>query len=188
MKEIFDSLRDLLAVVFEFATKNNDMTSVGNTGLETFGTIIAGVVVFVLCEIAREIWLSPLQEYRSLKAEVSRTLIYYARYYANPIDVSHSLCDEYRLAADKIRTMAAKTYAYAEVVPLIRLGIPDPKKIAEAGRHLIGISNGFFASGNGDAITTGIRNTQSRDRIYELLKMKGKKALVKETEDGSNRK
>lgn len=48
-------------------------------------TIISGVFVFVVCEWLKEVWLSPLQEYKKLKAKVSKMLIVHAQYYGNPI-------------------------------------------------------------------------------------------------------
>ena len=36
---------------------------------DTTATIVSGIVVFVLCEYIKEIWLMPLQEYKKLKSE-----------------------------------------------------------------------------------------------------------------------
>ena len=58
---------------------------------EPNSTIIAGVVVFVICECLKEVWLNPLQEYKKLKSKVSRELIASAMYYANPITHSDGM-------------------------------------------------------------------------------------------------
>ena len=49
--------------------------------METLGTIVAGVIVYVICEYLKEIWLQPLQYYKRLKAEISRLLVFYASLY-----------------------------------------------------------------------------------------------------------
>ena len=49
-------------------------------------TVISGVLVFIIGQILKEIWLTPLQEYKKLKSKISFSLSYYAQYYSNVVD------------------------------------------------------------------------------------------------------
>ena len=55
------------------------------SSLTVIVTVISGVIVYVLTELLKEIWLEPLRKYRLIKSEIAENLIYYANMYSNPI-------------------------------------------------------------------------------------------------------
>lgn len=140
---------------------------------EPNSTIIAGVVVFVICECLKEVWLNPLQEYKKLKSKVSRELIASAMYYANPITHSDGMAKEYTEASDKMRELASEVTAFAEIVPCVHLGIPNAKNIVEAGKNLIGLSNSFFISNYNVAETHMDQNAALENKVKRLLNIRG---------------
>ena len=172
MAETLNALKDLLSTIFEFAVHEESQVT-NNTGWEMASTIIAGVLVFVVCEWLKEVWLSPLQEYKKLKAKVSKMLIVHAQYYSNPITIDHKMNEEYSKASSEIRELASEVSAFAEIIPYIHWGIPDAKNIVEAGRCLIGLSNGFHIRNEESAFTQSNQNAETRNKIKELLKLRG---------------
>lgn len=52
--------------------------------LSVFGTIISGVLVFVLGQIFIEFYLYPKKELNELRGKISWALVYYANVYSNP--------------------------------------------------------------------------------------------------------
>lgn len=132
-------------------------------------TITSGVLVFVLCEWLKEVWLSPLQEYKKLKAKVSKTLIVHAQYYGNPISSVSQKSEEYAKASSEMREVASDVRAFAEIVPRLHLGMPNAIKIAQAGSELIGLSNSFYVE-NEETRYKHIEYNENRcDKIQNLL-------------------
>lgn len=172
MAETLNALKDLLSTIFEFAV-HEEPQATNSTGWEMVSTIIAGVLVFVVCEWLKEVWLSPLQEYKKLKEKVSKMLIVHAQYYSNPITIDHQMEKEYSKASGEMRELASEVSAFAEVIPCIHLGIPDAKNIVEAGRCLIGLSNGFYVGSTDTASVHSKQNSETRNKIKELLKLRG---------------
>lgn len=172
MSETLTALKELLSTIFEFAVQEEPQVT-SSSGWEMIVTIVAGVVVFVVCEWLKETWLSPLQEYKKLKLKVSRLLIVHAQYYANPITIDHQMNQEYSQASSEIRELASEVSSFAEIIPRYRLGIPSPKIIVEAGKKLIGLSNGFFVSTEDTALVHSKLNVETRERIKTLLKLRG---------------
>ena len=140
---------------------------------EPNSTIIAGVVVFVICEWLKEVWLNPLQEYKKLKSKVSKELIVSSMYYANPIIHSDGMEKEYTEASNKMRELASEVAAFAEIVPCVHLGIPNSKNIVEAGKHLMGLSNSFFISNYNVAETHMDQNAVLENKVKKLLNLRG---------------
>ena len=142
---------------------------------EPTSTIIAGVIVFVACEWIKEIWLSPLQEYKKLKAKTSQMLIQYAHFYSNPITIINGkgTNENYDKASEEIRSLASELSAFTEIMPFIHIGIPGAKHVAEASKNLIGISNSFYTT-NVDGIHTRIDHAHKyRDAVKQHLKLRG---------------
>lgn len=138
-------------------------------------TVISGVLVFIIGQIFKEIWLTPLQEYKKLKAKISFSLSYYAQYYSNAVDFA--TCGEktkkiYMDASDEMRKISCELDGFIETLSWFKPCIPKKKKLYEASREIIGISNGFFCPYNSDRTETRINyNIKSRDSIYKLLKI-----------------
>lgn len=158
LQTIVNSISSIWDSVFSLITK------------EPTATIVTGVVVFVICEWAKETWLTPLQEYKKLKAKTSRLLIMYGRYYANPLPVKEKHA-EYDQGSTEIREIAAELAAFAEIIPIVHLGIPKAKCIVDASKELIGISNGFYS--NSDTFDVIKRNDEYRKKAICLLKLRG---------------
>ena len=139
-------------------------------------TIISGVGVYVLCECIKEVWLTPLQEYKAIKKKVSYTLTMLASYYLNPIDLKGSTPEQtepYRDAAIEMHVVASELRSFIEITSWLRFGIPANNDIYEASKLLIGLSNSFFtAYGKGDCDTDLIeRNQKIIPNVRELLKL-----------------
>ena len=139
---------------------------------ETSSTIIAGVVVFVICEWAKEVWLTPLQEFKKLKAKVSYALVMYAQYFANPAQPAE-ISEEYKIASNDMRVIASELVAFMECIPFIHLGIPSPKKIKEASSNLIGLSNSFTKSKEEPIVMHAQHIERYSTIIKKSLKLRG---------------
>lgn len=139
---------------------------------EPTSTIVAGVVVFVLCEWAKEVWQTPLQEYKKLKARVSFALVMYAQYFANPAQTTQ-LSEGHETSANEMRIIASDLAAFTECMPLIHVGIPSPKKIKAASDNLIGLSNSFFVSAQ-ETPTIHARDIEKyKSAIKKALRLRG---------------
>ena len=126
-------------------------------------TILSGVFVYVLSQLFTEFILRPIQEYKQLKAKVAKFLVLHAQYYSNPrfYDESEN-CPAWSVASNEIRELAAEVAAFAEIKPChlwVFLAIPRKKKLLEAQSYLIGLSNSFFTTRNGEG--------RCVDRVYE---------------------
>lgn len=126
-------------------------------------TIFSGVAVYVLSQWYTEFALRPIQEYKQLKAKTAKLLVLHAQYYSNPQFYDESeKCPAWSAASDEIRELAAEVAAFAEIKPLqifVFWAIPSKKKLLEAQRYLIGLSNSFFTSRSGE--------DRCIDRVYE---------------------
>ncbi len=138
-------------------------------------TVISGVLVYIIGQILKEIWLTPLQEYKELKSKISFSLSYYAQYYSNVVDLA--TCGEetkkiYKNASDEMRKISCELDGFIETLSWFKPCIPQKKKLYEASREIMGISNSFFCPYNTNK--TGIvinHNIKARDSIYKLLKI-----------------
>jgi hypothetical protein len=107
-------------------------------------TVISGVVVFVLSEILKEIWLSPLQEYKLLKSKISNSLTLYTMNFFDWVDLMqggknkvHFTNDE---ASKKFLFLAAELSGLIESLGIFKFGIPSKKKLIVASKTLRSIS------------------------------------------------
>lgn len=136
-------------------------------------TIVSGVIVFVICEYLKEIWLSPLQEYKKLKQRISYALTYYANVYCNVIDPAikdQDLILRYNTTSDKLRDLASELRAFSEILSWLRVGIPSKKKIYKASCSLMGLSNSLFCPKNSDNTYERIDSNENRaKKIRNLL-------------------
>ena len=135
-------------------------------------TIVSGVLVFVICEYLKEIWLSQLQEYRKLKQKISYVLTYYANIYCNVIDCANNeeLISKYNATSGKIRDLASELRAFAETLSWFKAGIPSKEKIYKASSALIGLSNNLFCPHNtNDSFRINEENDNRANNIRKLL-------------------
>lgn len=117
-------------------------------------TVISGVVVYVICQWYTEFVLRPIHEYKQLKAKVAKLLVLHAQYYSNPwIYDSDGDCTAWKTASAEMRELAADVAAFTEIKPsqwLVVCAIPSKKRLLEAQRYLIGLSNSFFTYPSGE--------------------------------------
>ncbi|MCI0439395.1 MAG: hypothetical protein L0177_09720 [Chloroflexi bacterium] len=82
--------------------------------METFWTIVAGVLVFVIGQAILKFVLEPLQEFRRTVSEIAHALIEYANVYGNP-----GLGDEQKLkdASSALRRLSSKLHSQMYLTP-----------------------------------------------------------------------
>ena len=143
-------------------------------------TVVSGVLVFILGEILRDIWLTPLLQYKSVKQEISYTISYYACYFCNPIDrnENQNIKDKYCKASDNIRIVAAKLSGYSETLTFFKIGIPSKEKLLDASESLIAISNSVYKRPNNITFTAK-DNILRKHKIIVDLKLNGYKESKK---------
>ena len=138
-------------------------------------TIFCGVSVYILGEIAHEIWLKPLEQYKQIKSEISYSLVYYANVYSNVIDLADDqemTIESHKHASDEFRILAAKLHGFIETLFWLKPLIPPKEKLLEASQELMGLSNSFFcAYKTHETHEQNRENRQYAERIRELLGM-----------------
>lgn len=115
-----------------------------------FGIVLSGVFVYAISEYIQETSLRCVREYQNIKRKVAYTLVMYACHYTNVTDETES--DEKRKQVHEesqdMRKTASELRAFCETLPdgawLFKKQIPDRKKLYDASKLMIGISNSFF--------------------------------------------
>ncbi|POP33381.1 hypothetical protein C3B58_07730 [Lactonifactor longoviformis] len=139
--------------------------------LSTFLTIVSGSLVFIVGQIVVECYVKPMQEYKSIKSEISYILVYYANVFMNPVnkaednfftDTWQTLYDE---ASKELRIAASKLAGFKQRKPFF----VKKDKVEMAQSALIGLSNGLFTS---DVFRQVERNEKMRREICEGLNLK----------------
>lgn len=152
----------------------------GEASLTILLTVISGVLVYILSEIMKEIWLSPLQKYKALKHDISYKLAYYARYYSNVIDMAHgddALVEKYRAAGDDLRCLACELRGFIETLSWFKPMIPSRVDLYDAARELMGLSNGLFC---GYETNTVVQHSEHNFNRTTKIKVKLKLSDSKE--------
>jgi hypothetical protein len=133
--------------------------------------VLVGIVVYVLCEYAKELWLEPLREYKRLKASVAFRLTYYADCIGNPApDSGVGEWPMHQEAAGEFRRAAAELAGFAETVGALSLGIPGKGYLREAAANLLALAGGVF-NPLGDVRAQAGYNQQSAGNVREALDM-----------------
>lgn len=171
IRELVDSFRELLKVIFDFSKEQIHQESSSSLVGETFLTVISGVIVYVLGQYIKEIWLDRLQEYKAIKAKIAKALVYYANYYSN-LHIGATPNEKYEKASDEIRQLASELTAFAETIYWFRLGIPKPKILKEASSNLIGLSNRFYAPTTDSVLRYIEHNDHAAKEVRRLLNLK----------------
>jgi hypothetical protein len=135
--------------------------------MTVFFTILAGVVTFVLGQLALRLLAEPVQELKRTIADIAVTIIKYANVYSNPGVTGEERENE---AAREIRALASRLNAQMYLVPGYSkihrfFGLPSKQDISQAMRHLIGISNAVHRA-NSDM---EIANDKKLDKVCDLL-------------------
>lgn len=142
---------------------------------QPFWTIISGVVVFALSQYLMEVWIKPLQDYKKIKYEVAKLLVFNAPYYSNVLqlkDADEARKLKYTSISEETRTLAAELRAYIELMPLVHPGIPSKKKLHNASAELIGLSNGLFKPYGISDNSSENANRENIENISRNLKLR----------------
>ncbi len=145
-------------------------------------TVIVGVTVFALGQILVRFFIEPVQDLRRAIGDAGDVLIYYARLYLNPKEVSPEVGDysagsplppvygeERGVASDALRQKASLLFIRANAVLkygwFVRLGIiPSWESLKTAHRELLNLSNSV-SRGN------PLVNAERRRIIAEALEL-----------------
>lgn len=111
-------------------------------------TIISGVFVFILGQLALKLIIEPIQEFRKTLADIAFALIEYANIYSNPGSAGNELENK---ASEELRKLSSRLNAQMYLIPGYSsiskpFRLPSKDNLVEAARDLIGLSNGVFKS------------------------------------------
>jgi len=133
-----------------------------------FLTILAGVVIFVLGQMALKLIIEPVHEFRRVVADISHALIEDAQVIWNPGLIG---CEKEDAVSDRLRILSSRLNAQMYLIPRYEwsgriFGLPSRKEVTDAAGHLIGLSNSLHKS---TADTLGTRNVEKLQKICRLL-------------------
>ena len=117
-----------------------------NNLLPLLTTILSGVVVYLLGQYFQVVWLVPLQEYKKIRAEIARKLLFYANIYTDVVKTGENYKDEHIEAMSQLRIVAADLEGYIQTLYWFKPGIPSKKKLSQAVGNIVGLSNSFRGS------------------------------------------
>ena len=118
-----------------------------NYVLPTLITVISGVLVYLLGELLNTVWLKPLWDFKNIKSEIAKHLVFYANVYTNVLDYSETDGDWKQLhfvASDKFRWLAAELEGFIQTLSWLKIGIPKIAELDNAVDNLILLSNCMF--------------------------------------------
>jgi len=140
--------------------------------LNTFVTVISGVLIFVISQLFDEYWLKPIHNYKELRAKISYNLTLYANLYMNPEEYQlANVSEERNVASTELRKLAAEVDSMIELRPLGNVFIARKRVLSEVSRNLFGLSNSIY-SPHTDVVVE--HNEKRCKEIYGLLKIKNK--------------
>ncbi|MBD3813965.1 MAG: hypothetical protein IE917_17360 [Betaproteobacteria bacterium] len=116
--------------------------------MNIFLTIISGVAVFVLGQIFLKLVIDPIQEAKKTIARIRIELIRNGHVLHNANAVDKELKDK---LFESFRSLAAELIAATEIIPFYKAtskvaGLPSNKKMRDASRNLIALSNWMFVN------------------------------------------
>ena len=122
-------------------------------------TVLGGVVVFVLGQVATKFFLEPIHEQSRAISEIIDSLIFYANLYANPdkrIPASAPIEIERHKASNTLRRHASQLSSKTNMIPWYGLWefikiVPKRSCVTEACKGLVGLSNNLFSGTPEDA-------------------------------------
>lgn len=138
--------------------------------------VVSGVLVYLIGEMIREIWLLPLQQFKQLKSSISYNLVFFANKYTDLCDHVKAKPEEfaeYNNASLIFRKLASELSGFIDTLSWFKPKIPKEKDLRIASTSLMAISNNFFFSGNpNQCINTIDRNIKSAELARKHLKLK----------------
>jgi hypothetical protein len=144
-----------------------EMKGGGEMGIfwTVFATVVSGTLVAVIGQSFTKFIIEPIHDLRKMHGQIGDALIFYARIYNNPGVTTE---DEMREASDAFRRLASQLFARLHAIPFYGVWasfrfVPKRHDVANAGGHLIGLSNGIGATGGAE------RNQKRRVDIERWL-------------------
>lgn len=134
-------------------------------------TVISGVIVYLMGQYFHIIWLMPLQNYKLIRADIARQLLFYSNVYSAVIkynEKSKQTENEYIHASSELRKLAANLEAYIQTLYWFRFGIPSKKKLHTVVSSLLHISNSCFGN---NPLKQSDTNHNEAEKIRKLLKI-----------------
>jgi hypothetical protein len=133
--------------------------------ITSVSTICGGIFIFILGQLLTKLVIEPMFVLRSLIADISDNMTYYAHIYSNPGTAKSEIMQEAKYA---LRQKASLLRAHAYTLPLYWLFallcfVPSRKNIKIASGELIGLSNGIF---QGDPMINRERAISIRSALY----------------------
>lgn len=134
--EIINALKSI-----EIAISNQDSLQSA-----VFSSVVAGVAIFILSEILKNVFIQPLLDYQKLKRKIEFTLIMYAPAYQSPVlyeTIIHQT-PFHNAAGTALRECAAELHSFSSRTILIPFDIPKKKCLQDAAKGLMGLSNSLY--------------------------------------------
>ncbi len=134
-------------------------------------TVVGGVVILVLGQLAQRFFIEPLHEQAKVIGEIAYALAYHAPIYANPGRTRVVMANGIDLTAateDALRALASRLIATTTPIRwyglALFLSLPSRKDVLEGASKLIGLSN---------SVRTGTPegNLKIRNHIMNLLRI-----------------
>ena len=146
-----------------------------NYVLPTLITVLSGVLVYLLGELLNAIWLKPLHDFKGIKSEIAKQLVFYANVYTNVLDGREDDGAWKQLhseASDKLRWLSAELEGFIQTLSWLKIGIPKKSRLKEAAAKLILLSNCLF---DPTPHKQNRENRETANEIRRLLKIYGYK-------------
>lgn len=131
-----------------------------------FGTVISGVVVFVVSQLIMEFLIKPHLEYKKLKNKILVSITYYSNLLVNPYNIGKDTPEadfekfrnsEWLMASEEMRKLGSEMAVYKK------------KHSQDVHKNLIGLSNGVWQYKDSQE-QLGMQNNKMIDEIKEWLK------------------
>lgn len=131
-----------------------------------FGTVISGVVVFVVSQLIMEFLIKPHLEYKKLRNRIIVSINYYCNFLVNPFIINKANAEadfeelrstKWMVASEEMRKLGSEMAVY------------NKKHSRDIHKNLIGLSNGVWQYKNSQE-QLGIQNKKMIDEIKEWLK------------------
>lgn len=135
--------------------------------METFLTVIAGVLVFVISQIVVQVWLEPLQQLKSAIVDISETL---TKHEGSIISLAVAPPEARRDISRDMAVMSARLSGRRELIPFYETArrmysLPSETKIHEAIGSLNALSNYVAGSHKNAAEIASYCNQEIREAL-----------------------
>ncbi|HHF2923665.1 hypothetical protein HJ030_17640 [Vibrio parahaemolyticus] len=132
-----------------------------------FGTVLSGVLVFVLGQIILKLLIEPIQSYKKHISKIGFDLIKFGNVLGNPKGKEDTVTNN---ACTKMRSHSSSLYSYLYLVPFYKVtcrifNLPTEDDVLEATKELIGLSNGY----DGELANQGTLNSYSAQKVKVAL-------------------